>query len=657
MAVSAQVKVRKMVTLAAASSLVFLIVVLSMVKTAAASITDFYVLPDISDNVYLLSKSDMPHLITHPICENHSADVAFFETNKEFSAVTSYLDGFLKSTKRTSPTNIKGIWIHMKCNRHYSTQDEFLWGNETIATSLWAVQPGPQFCETCQSFCCGRIGVNDSLMTNGLWSEGDLLKSFWFLCKVTNECAFNETNRCTHLCRDEANGYTCSCKPGYALTSDNHTCVDVDECSGTKSSPKPCQHECRNNNGSYKCACHPGYKLNADQFSCADVNECNTSVHMCRDICNNLNGSYNCSCRPGFELGNDSKSCFDVNECNTSNHMCEYACNNVNGSYYCSCPPGFYLGNDSKRCFDVDECNTSNPCDHICSNVNGSYNCSCHSGFELGNNSKSCFDVDECNVSMPGDHICNDVYISCNCTCKPGFRLTSDGRSCVDIDECNTTLHLCNQTCNNTLGSYECTCKDGYKLSSDLVTCQEINKFHNVSVNCERNCTINGSSVPWTCTPGFVLDINDNKTCHDVDECTTQPCNQTCHNTPGSFTCSCHPGFILDDDLVTCRQNENNHQLCPCQCSDLTRQNYVPQMVQNEHHRHLIVSKTHLLSFRLSKGCADDNRFLARAIGCSGCLIAVVFVSSFLATDLMTAGRVVLKYFKHRTPRVDRDRM
>ncbi|XP_075216860.1 low-density lipoprotein receptor-like isoform X2 [Lycorma delicatula] len=69
-----------------------------------------------------------------------------------------------------------------------------------------------------------------------------------------NECLVNN-GHCSHQCIDTPTGYKCTCKPGFKLTSDNHTCEDIDECEY----PGACSHKCVNEKGTFKCECEPGY--------------------------------------------------------------------------------------------------------------------------------------------------------------------------------------------------------------------------------------------------------------------------------------------------------------------------------------------------------------------------------------------------------------
>ncbi|XP_069660367.1 von Willebrand factor C and EGF domain-containing protein isoform X2 [Haliaeetus albicilla] len=81
---------------------------------------------------------------------------------------------------------------------------------------------------------------------------------------------------------------------------------DTDECLAT-----PCQHRCKNSIGSYRCSCRPGYHLHGNRHSCVDVNECRRpgERRTCQHACHNTPGSYLCSCRAGYRLSSDRVSC------------------------------------------------------------------------------------------------------------------------------------------------------------------------------------------------------------------------------------------------------------------------------------------------------------------------------------------------------------
>ncbi|XP_078666070.1 uncharacterized protein LOC144908390 [Branchiostoma floridae x Branchiostoma belcheri] len=152
-----------------------------------------------------------------------------------------------------------------------------------------------------------------------------------------DQCA-TDNGGCAHNCTNVPGSYTCSCRQGFALMTDNHGCEDTDECA---SSNGGCEQTCTNTPGGFLCSCQHGYTLNRDGLACDDVNECEVSPGICgREAeCVNLNGTFDCKCSPGFSM---AAGCEDVDEC-SGEHAChENAfCVNQPGSYYCVCLDGF----------------------------------------------------------------------------------------------------------------------------------------------------------------------------------------------------------------------------------------------------------------------------------------------------------------------------
>ncbi|XP_059473039.1 vitellogenin receptor isoform X2 [Neocloeon triangulifer] len=72
-------------------------------------------------------------------------------------------------------------------------------------------------------------------------------------------------NPCTQVCHSTPKGPRCSCLPGYALSGDGRTCLDINEC---ETEPNTCSHYCRNTLGSFICSCASGYTLRSDRRSC-----------------------------------------------------------------------------------------------------------------------------------------------------------------------------------------------------------------------------------------------------------------------------------------------------------------------------------------------------------------------------------------------------
>ncbi|XP_053515001.1 von Willebrand factor C and EGF domain-containing protein isoform X3 [Artibeus jamaicensis] len=98
------------------------------------------------------------------------------------------------------------------------------------------------------------------------------------------------------------------CPVGFSMTETavGIRCTDTDECLGT-----PCQQRCKNSIGSYRCSCRTGFHLHGNRHSCVDVNECRRPQErrVCHHSCHNTVGSFLCTCRPGFRLRADRVSC------------------------------------------------------------------------------------------------------------------------------------------------------------------------------------------------------------------------------------------------------------------------------------------------------------------------------------------------------------
>ena len=75
---------------------------------------------------------------------------------------------------------------------------------------------------------------------------------------------------------------------------------------------------------------------------------------------------------------------------------------------------------------------------------------------------------------------------------------------------------------------------------------------------CEQKCTDLLIGYKCECFDGFKLDLEDNKSCHDINECDegTASCSQKCDNKIGAYKCSCADGFVLHSDGHTCKRAE-----------------------------------------------------------------------------------------------------
>lgn len=80
----------------------------------------------------------------------------------------------------------------------------------------------------------------------------------------------------------------------YEHDNTSHVCRDVDECSRGHGGAPPCRGlaQCVNLPGAYECRCPPGYARTSSQDDCEDLDEC-TDEHLCEHgVCRNTIGSY-----------------------------------------------------------------------------------------------------------------------------------------------------------------------------------------------------------------------------------------------------------------------------------------------------------------------------------------------------------------------------
>lgn len=378
-------------------------------------------------------------------------------------------------------------------------------------------------------------------------------------------CA-NRNGGCEQLCVPEQfNSYTCSCRTGYLLNSDDHTCEDIDECIPSQRMSN-CQYPstCVNTLGSYYCRCdQAGYRMGNDTMTCVDVDEClRPEVHACSQQCHNTLGSYYCGCNEGYTLSANAKQCIDIDECLSNRGGCSQSCQNTPGSFECYCNRGFKMNpNDNTTCLDEDECAllTEETCPRCRPTKDNWYRCVCPDGFRQAENPVTeglgCIDIDECRKTpdICGNNAnCLNTAGDYGCSCKAGFVNTTG--SCIDVNECETDKGGCSDVCINTPGSHFCACQTGFLLSINGQNCTDIDECSDKSSQCTQLCANTKGSFVCHCETGYTLDI-DGKTCLDVDECELglANCSQLCNNTIGNYKCSCQDGYRLQSDMHQCQ--------------------------------------------------------------------------------------------------------
>jgi hypothetical protein len=112
-------------------------------------------------------------------------------------------------------------------------------------------------------------------------------------------CGLNET------CKEGKTGAQCICDAGYEKGTKG-TCIDINECTASKTPCTGANTVCNNTAGSYTCDCKSGYKKNSKGF-CTNVNEC-SGVNVCNKYsnCKDTVGSYICACKEGFSAAGQS---------------------------------------------------------------------------------------------------------------------------------------------------------------------------------------------------------------------------------------------------------------------------------------------------------------------------------------------------------------
>ena len=137
-----------------------------------------------------------------------------------------------------------------------------------------------------------------------------------------DECHTN-TSGCEQICTNQVPFFSCSCTSGYRLYNEkfcsgkvlydwlamilSFMTIDIDECSEGVSG---CSQLCTNTIGSYTCTCRNGYQLGNDNHTCTDIDECSVNNNGgCEQTCSNTNGSYYCSCLTGYSLDDNDHNC------------------------------------------------------------------------------------------------------------------------------------------------------------------------------------------------------------------------------------------------------------------------------------------------------------------------------------------------------------
>ncbi|XP_019635693.1 PREDICTED: multiple epidermal growth factor-like domains protein 6 [Branchiostoma belcheri] len=345
------------------------------------------------------------------------------------------------------------------------------------------------FGQGCHEICHCALGGSVCDTASGICSSGGCIEG-WSgpNCQAdVNECLDNAgRGPCAQICTNTDGSYTCSCRAGYSLNDDGHSCDDV-------CIPNPCIHgHCVRHINTFTCMCDAGWGEDICDTACSSGtfgSGCSSTCHCAAgdSVCATDTGA--CS-TGGCSDGWQGLSCqTDIDEClsNDGRGPCAQVCTNTPGHYVCSCSDGYKVGADGHTC-EACGLGTFGPeCSGMChcafgnivcdSQAGGCSNGGCASGW-IGSNCQTacqpgyfgqgCTGICHC---ASGDSVCYPQSGVCSSGgCAPGW----EGRNCQnDVNECSRNTDICHTegTCVNTEGSYKCTCNPGYQW--DGISCKQ----------------------------------------------------------------------------------------------------------------------------------------------------------------------------------------
>ncbi|KAI2797301.1 Calcium ion binding [Blomia tropicalis] len=511
----------------------------------------------------------------------------------------------------------------------------------------------------CCSACrLGFIFANQSNDSSECTIEWAIQTNLPMMSSIISSHTSSAFIHCCEQATKQAIGHTTSkspelnqCNIGYRYSIETNSCQDINECELNLFPCFPGQ-SCHNTIGSYSCYCQTGYEKDPITGYCNDINECQLGIDNCHETlrCDNTIGSFHCvrveHCGTGYTINADRDECDDIDECQLKMDNCgpQYRCRNVQGTFKCDriectngyqlidgicepirCNDGYRFNQTINQCEPIDHCRSS-PCriDEQCINVARTFQCvrKCPPGYQLDLSIDKCTDIDECITKQAecGQYqICRNVAGHYECVCQPGFVMETN-RTCTDLNECKLFPLSCMEPyqCRNTIGSFRCDqCQSGYRMmvlndydhnqqqqqQQQHIVCEDIDECRDNMLNqCSHGCINLIGTFKCSCPHGFQLD-SDNRTCIDVDECSTSTMfnhcpGMLCVNSIGSYQCTCPDGFqsfnsICNDinecdSMNRCKRNEtciNNlgsYECLDIQCPPGFRKRSTPLSIQCE---------------------------------------------------------------------------
>jgi len=236
------------------------------------------------------------------------------------------------------------------------------------------------------TFCGYKMPKDIKSTSNSLWikfvSDGSVQKAGFSasFMKEYDEC-HSPDHGCEHECINTLGGYSCSCRIGYELHSDDKRCENacggiIDTANGTITSPSFPDIYPSNKNCIWEIIAPPQWRITIN-FTHFDIEGNNQDCEYDSLAVTSKMGSEEAR-NHGLYCGNKlppvitsegnslrleflsdnsvQKNGFaaifftDKDECATDNGGCQHVCRNTVGAYYCSCHQGFVLHENGHGC-------------------------------------------------------------------------------------------------------------------------------------------------------------------------------------------------------------------------------------------------------------------------------------------------------------------
>uniref|UniRef100_A0AC35G4G5 EGF-like domain-containing protein n=1 Tax=Panagrolaimus sp. PS1159 TaxID=55785 RepID=A0AC35G4G5_9BILA len=365
--------------------------------------------------------------------------------------------------------------------------------------------------------------------------SGRCIPDTW-ICDGDNDCGVGAWDETNFNCTDE-NGRRV-CVGEYIFQCDNGKCISrAFLCDGENDCGDNSDESEKHNCGNRTCTdaefhCTSNAKLAQPRFECIPQSFVCDGEVTCADA------------HPRFECIPQSFVCDGEVTCADGEDESEQLC----GVQKRSCNKGEFRCKNNHCIHASFECDSENDClDGSDEHSNCTY-AECQPDFWRCGNGKCIPEAWKCD----GTRDCEDGSDEKNCTSSGSAPGTLDGHVCpagqyaCNSGECIDEKKVCDR-------NYDCADRSDESSQCFINECEKAE-----TPLCEQKCTDLLIGYKCECFEGFKLDIEDNKSCHNINECDEgiALCSQKCEDKIGAYKCSCADGFALHSDGHTCKRAE-----------------------------------------------------------------------------------------------------